>query len=86
MNLNATIQPASIEDDSGETCVRCGVSFWAPGNELLLCDGPDCQAAYHLGCLRSLPQQQEQASLKDRLQQGCKPARLHNNTTKAQKT
>ena len=35
--------------DTGEKCEKCGVSTWAEGNELLLCD--NCPKAYHTQCL-----------------------------------
>ena len=42
---------AAPEPDS-EVCCRCAITMWAPGNEMLLCDGPGCHGAYHLLCLR----------------------------------
>ena len=33
-------------------CERCSELHSYPGNELLLCDGPECGAAWHLHCLR----------------------------------
>ena len=33
-------------------CVRCRELHSYPGNELLLCDGDGCNAAWHLHCLR----------------------------------
>ena len=42
---------ATLEPDS-EVCCRCAIAMWAPGNEMLLCDGPGCENAYHLFCLR----------------------------------
>ena len=39
-------------DPNDDTCAACGHAAWAPGNEMLLCDGPGCNTAYHLGCLR----------------------------------
>ena len=49
--LAAADDAAALEPDS-EVCCRCAIAMWAPGNEMLLCDGPGCDAAYHLFCLR----------------------------------
>ena len=52
--------PEMKVEEEGEACASCGIALWAPGNEMLLCDGPGCEAAYHIGCLRppltSVPQ------------------------------
>ena len=53
-----TTQPAAADTATGapepesEVCCRCAIAMWAPGNEMLLCDGPGCENAYHLFCLR----------------------------------
>ena len=38
-------------DDGDEACARCMETGWSKGNEMLLCDGPGCDVAFHLGCL-----------------------------------
>ena len=38
-----------VEGD-GETCVQCAWGDDEAGNELLLCDGPSCDAAFHQRC------------------------------------
>ena len=41
-------------DDNGEDdepCHRCGVTWWEPDNEMLLCDGDGCEKAFHKHCL-----------------------------------
>ena len=49
-----------VQEDLGEEdadqCLACKHSWWVPGNEILLCDGPGtdgngCDSAYHLKCL-----------------------------------
>ena len=40
------------EEPPHDLCVKCQESHSYPGNELLLCDGDDCDSAYHLHCLR----------------------------------
>ena len=35
-----------------DKCTACGHWAWAPGNEILLCDGAGCEKAYHLNCLQ----------------------------------
>ena len=37
--------------DYDAPCRRCGVAFWEPGNEMLLCDGDGCDKAFHMLCL-----------------------------------
>ena len=39
------------DDDDDEACARCMETRWRKGNEMLLCDGPGCDVAFHLGCL-----------------------------------
>ena len=39
-----------VEGD-GETCVQCAWGDDEAGNELLLCDGPSCDAAFHQRCV-----------------------------------
>ena len=44
-------------EEEDVTCAACWHAVWAPGNEILLCDGTGvdgdgCEKAYHLGCLR----------------------------------
>ena len=48
---SAMLSTSAPEPDS-EVCCRCAIAMWAPGNEMLLCDGPGCENAYHLFCLR----------------------------------
>lgn len=44
---------AGDDADSEEqiACTACTIDTWAPGNELLLCDGDGCERAYHTRCL-----------------------------------
>ena len=35
-----------------DRCEKCAESHSYPGNELLLCDGEECDVAYHLHCLK----------------------------------
>ena len=45
-------EAADDDDDlGGGVCRGCGDADWVEGNELLLCDGEGCDAAYHLQCL-----------------------------------
>ena len=53
----AAPQAAPEAEEEDDTCAACWHAAWAPGNEILLCDGPGvdgdgCEKAYHLGCLR----------------------------------
>jgi len=51
MDEAAPLAEAEAEEQD-DTCAACWHAAWAPGNEILLCDGPGCEKAYHLGCLR----------------------------------
>jgi len=45
-------EAADDDDDlGGGVCRGCGDADWVEGNELLLCDGEGCDAAFHLQCL-----------------------------------
>ena len=48
----ATVAAAPAPVPDSEVCCRCAIAMWAPGNEILLCDGAGCHSAYHLFCLR----------------------------------
>ena len=48
----AAPQAEAGAEEEDDTCAACWHAAWAPGNEILLCDGPGCEKAYHLGCLR----------------------------------
>ena len=39
-------------DSNNAICFECNSGDEITGNEILLCDGPGCFAAYHLRCLR----------------------------------
>jgi hypothetical protein len=45
----STAEPEASDEE--EECLRCGQIDSLPGNEMLLCDGLGCKAAYHLKCL-----------------------------------
>lgn len=42
---------ASSDEHSNEMCNKCGDGDSEKGNEILLCDGAGCKAAFHLKCL-----------------------------------
>ncbi len=46
--------PVCVPPPDGENaiCNACGEGWWAEGNEMLLCDGAECERAYHTKCLR----------------------------------
>ena len=49
----ASMQPTIEEEDFVEdACIKCLELHSYPGNELLLCDGEGCGAAWHLHCLK----------------------------------
>ena len=51
------------EDEDGQPCEQCNYSTSVEGCELLLCDGPGCERAYHQLCLQpkllQLPPEEE---------------------------
>ena len=49
--VEAAAAAAAAPETDSEVCCGCALAVWAPGNEMLLCDGPGCQGAYHLSCL-----------------------------------
>ena len=49
--VEAAAAAAAAPEPDSVVCCGCALAVWAPGNEMLLCDGPGCQGAYHLSCL-----------------------------------
>jgi len=41
----------SANEDEDSACQVCAQTWWAEGNEMLLCDGAGCERAYHTTCL-----------------------------------
>ena len=41
----------SANEDDDSACQVCAQTWWAEGNQMLLCDGAGCERAYHTKCL-----------------------------------
>ena len=48
---NGEAMPNGDRGEDDAPCHRCGVTWWEPDNEMLLCDGEGCAKAFHKHCL-----------------------------------